>query len=485
MNRAPPVVSYDLFDVRQNQGESLRDYLSRFGAQVVRLPSKDEDMLVHAFKKGVLAGPFSESLIRNRPSTFAEIRRRVVAHITAETAVSEKRESAIPTKSRAGPSRSQQPMRVHEAKEAKKAQGKPRPYEPRRDQNRGRPRESNAPPKFDFVVELAELIAIPAISARLRAPEKTDKVLGWCKFHQAYGHPLHTCLALGHQLAELVKSGFLNDYLRGTQGDRAAGPPVEDPQHEVLVHGEVHTIVGGFSGGGCTASQRKRYARSVMAVDSMEEDHSPDVDITFTKADLQDVVPHDNDPIVISLVTAGRKVHRVLVDQGSSADVMFWPTFSKLQLSPDHLKPYPGCLYGFAGDQVEVRGYIELRTTFTDGTGARTKKIKYLVVNAPSAYNILLGRLTLNRLGVVPSTRHMKLKLPSMEGVVITIKSDQKEARRCSENSLKQRRSVCHVTSTPPPGVSERRADGKFMKLFLESCERWCRSHECVCARSS
>jgi len=32
VNRAPPVVSYDLFDVRQSQGESLRDYLSRFGA---------------------------------------------------------------------------------------------------------------------------------------------------------------------------------------------------------------------------------------------------------------------------------------------------------------------------------------------------------------------------------------------------------------------------------------------------------------------
>jgi len=137
VNRAPPVVSYDLFDVRQNQGESLRDYLSRFGAQVVRLPSKDEDMLVHAFKKGVLAGPFSESLIRHRPGTFAEIRRRAVAHITAETAVSEKRESAIPNKLRAGPSRTQQPMRVHEAKEGKRAQGKPRPYEPRRDQNGG------------------------------------------------------------------------------------------------------------------------------------------------------------------------------------------------------------------------------------------------------------------------------------------------------------------------------------------------------------
>ena len=47
-------------------------------------------------------------------------------------------------------------------------------------------------------------------------------------------------------------------------------------------------------------------------------------------------------------------------------------------------------MYGFAGDQVEVRGYTELRTTFTDGLASRTEKIRYLVVNAPSAYNILL-----------------------------------------------------------------------------------------------
>ena len=134
-----------------------------------------------------------------------------------------------------------------------------------------------------------------------------------------------------------------------------------------------------------------------MAVDSVDEGHFPEVDITFKKADLRDVVPHDNDPVVISLITAGRRAHRVLVDQGSSADVMFWPMFNKLQLSPDQLRPYTGCLYDFAGDQVEVRGYIELSTTFTDGTTARTEKIRYLVVNAPSAYNILLGRPTLNR----------------------------------------------------------------------------------------
>ena len=135
--------------------------------------------------------------------------------------------------------------------------------------------------------------------------------------------------------------------------------------------------------------------------------------------------------MVISVVTTGRRLHRVLVDQGSSADVMFWSTFNKLQLFPEQLRPYTDCLYGFAGDQVEVRGHIELRTTFTDGTTSRTANIKYLVVNSPSAYNILLGRPALNRIGAIASTRHMKMKLPSLEGTVITIKSDQKEVKKC------------------------------------------------------
>jgi len=405
VNKAPPLVSYDLFDVRQYQGESLKDFLNRFQAQIVRLPGKDEEMFVHVFKKGVLPGPFSESLIKSHPATFAEIRRRAVAHIAAESEVFEKRGNVAPAKPCA--QARVQPQRVMEAAAGKWDQRMHHPYDPKKNKNKGsgRPKETNCPPRYEFVMGLADLIAIPNIAARFKVPEKTtEKVLGpkpdaWCEFHKSFGHSINSCLALGHQLAKLVECGFLKDYLLEKQAGQASGSQPagnEGQQHEVPIHGEIHTIAGGFSGEGCTASQRKKYARSVMSVEVFE-DHSADVDITFTKGDLRDVVPHDNDPIVISLVTTGRTVHRVLVDQGSLADVMFWPTFEKLQLSPDQLRPYGGCLYGFTGDQVEVRGYIELRTTFTNGPASRTEKIRYLVVNAPSVYNILLGRPTLNR----------------------------------------------------------------------------------------
>ena len=62
------------------------------------------------------------------------------------------------------------------------------------------------------------------------------------------------------------------------------------------------------------------------------------------------------------------------------------------------------------------------------------------MVNTPSAYNLLLRRPSINRLGVVASTKHLKMRLPSEEGKVITIRSNQKAARKCYESSLKNRK---------------------------------------------
>ncbi|XP_068503938.1 uncharacterized protein [Phaseolus vulgaris] len=145
VNKEPPLVSYDLFDVRQYEGESLKDFLNRFGAQIVRLPGKDEEMFVHAFKKGVLPGPFSESLIRSHPATFAEIRRRAVAHIAAESEVSEKRGNVAPAKPRA--QARVQPQRVMEAAAGKRDQRMRHPYDPKKNKNKGpgRPKETNRP----------------------------------------------------------------------------------------------------------------------------------------------------------------------------------------------------------------------------------------------------------------------------------------------------------------------------------------------------
>ena len=66
VNRAPPPVSFDLFEVKQYQGEPLKDFLNRFAALVVKLHTKDEALMVHTFGQGILSGPFNDSLIKIR-----------------------------------------------------------------------------------------------------------------------------------------------------------------------------------------------------------------------------------------------------------------------------------------------------------------------------------------------------------------------------------------------------------------------------------
>nr|KYP52865.1 hypothetical protein KK1_025251 [Cajanus cajan] len=136
----------------------------------------------------------------------------------------------------------------------------------------------------------------------------------------------------------------------------------------------------------------------------------------------------------------GYNVKRVLIDQGSSADILFWETFEGMKIPNDRLIPYAGTLVGFAGDQVIARGYTDLETTFGQGAQMKTVVVRYLVVNAQSSYSILIGRPTLNKLGAVVSTSHLKVKYPLPNGTVGTLRVDQEVARKCYGDSLKARR---------------------------------------------
>ena len=59
---------------------------------------------------------------------------------------------------------------------------------------------------------------------------------------------------------------------------------------------------------------------------------------------------------------------------------------------------YNDHVVGFSGERVGTRGYIDLYTTFGLEGANKTLKIRYLVINANTSYNILLGRSSLNKL---------------------------------------------------------------------------------------
>jgi len=104
------------------------------------------------------------------------------------------------------------------------------------------------------------------------------------------------------------------------------------------VLGDLNTKAEGFAGGGVTSASRKRYTRSVMAALVMWQKRTLPA-ITFTNDDRKDVIPYEDDLVVVSIIAMGRRIHRVLVDQGSSADVMFWDAFTRLGIPQDQLRP--------------------------------------------------------------------------------------------------------------------------------------------------
>lgn len=131
-----------------------------------------------------------------------------------------------------------------------------------------------------------------------------------------------------------------------------------------------------------------------------------------------------------------------MIDSGSSADIIYWKAFQSIQLSREHLHPYHGTFVGFSGEQVQVKGYITLKTTFGTGEQAKTIRGRYLVINAQSSYNIIKGRPALNILGAALFTRYLTLKYPLDGGRVGVLKADQEATRKCYLESLKTKKKM-------------------------------------------
>ena len=67
------------------------------------------------------------------------------------------------------------------------------------------------------------------------------------------------------------------------------------------------------------------------------------------------IQPHD-DALVITLRIGGYEVKRVMVDQGSAAEIMYPDLYKGLSLRAEDLTPYSSPLVGFAGKVIIPKG---------------------------------------------------------------------------------------------------------------------------------
>ena len=137
------------------------------------------------------------------------------------------------------------------------------------------------------------------------------------------------------------------------------------------------------------------------------------------------IQPHD-DALVITLQIGGYDVKRLMVDQGSVAELMYPYLYKGLNLKAEDLTPYSSPLVSFEGKIIIPKGQVRLLVQ----TGSEVVEVNFIVVDAYSPYTAIVARPWLHILGAVSSTLHQKVKYPS-EGQIKEILGDQSLATQC------------------------------------------------------
>ena len=139
--------------------------------------------------------------------------------------------------------------------------------------------------------------------------------------------------------------------------------------------------------------------------------------IRFSEEDAQRLHhPHD-DALVVSLQVRDYNMHQVLVDNGSSANILYYPAFQQMRIDRERLSPMNTPLVGFGRTRVFPLGVITISITTGNYPQQITRDVTFLVVDCSSAYNAILGWPTLNSQKAATSTYHLMIKFLIEHGV--------------------------------------------------------------------
>ena len=131
--------------------------------------------------------------------------------------------------------------------------------------------------------------------------------------------------------------------------------------------------------------------------------------------------------IIAAMVNA--EVTRILVDQGTSANILFREAFDKLELNNSNIGTYFEELIRFTKEKIRLVGYVPIHITLRTKPMSKTLKVEILVINCSSTYNAIIGHPTLNQLGAIVSTNHLTMKFSYDDRGIITVRGDQAIAK--------------------------------------------------------
>jgi len=222
----------------------------------------------------------------------------------------------------------------------------------------------------------------------------------YCDIYRVTGHLTKDCSVLKRHLAELWASGdlskfnmenFIKQYHESrdnpeTQNSKRPRPAGEkEPRTS---KGKINVILGGSKLCRDSISAIKKHRRNVHLKSSLSEEVDfQGTSILFEEKETQDLErPHD-DALVITLDVANFEVSRILIDTGSSVDLIFLSTLERMGISKADVVGSPSPLVAFTSESAMSLGTIKLPVL----AGKISKIVDFVVFNKPAIYNIILG----------------------------------------------------------------------------------------------
>ncbi|XP_064994005.1 uncharacterized protein LOC135630767 [Musa acuminata AAA Group] len=212
------------------------------------------------------------------------------------------------------------------------------------------------------------------------------------------------CRDLQNQIEELIRRGHIGHYLKE--------PGEATPCPRGPVEMQIDVITDEPAAADSSSMARKGYAHSTV-----EKRPRPELDpeITFRTEEVERY--HHDDALVISVWIANARVKRVMVDTGSSTDMLYLDAFKKLGLTNEDLTPMNSVLTGFTGDSISPLETTSLLVTIGEEPRTKTTTNTFMVVDLPLSYSAILGHPMLNKLKAMVSTYHRAIKFLTSTGV--------------------------------------------------------------------
>ena len=218
----------------------------------------------------------------------------------------------------------------------------------------------------------------------------------YCRFHRDHGHDIANYCNLKQQIEALIRQGKLQRFINKERTDlpQKQAPQREDERPRPPI-GDIRMIVGDTTVVGSSKKAHKTYLKMVHTIQlTGSVPKMPRVDnptIEFSEDDARRVHHPYDDALVVSLQIRDYNMHQVLVDNGSSANILYYPAFQQMRIDRERLTPTNTPLVGFGGTRVFPLGTITLAVKAGDYPRQITREVTFLMVYCSSTHNAILG----------------------------------------------------------------------------------------------